>query len=122
MTLSPWTIYLWGIADSVSSAAQTVFALSLLPTAILGGIYILAKCQADEDWEGFPVVKSWFRRAITVAIFNLLLATFLPSSKTIAMMVVLPAIVNSEPIQKDLTEVYRMAVDALKDQLTPEKK
>ncbi len=39
----------------------------------------------------------------------------IPSSKTIAMMYVIPAVANSAPIQRDLPIFYDAAVEALKD-------
>ena len=43
--------------------------------------------------------------------------TFVPSSKTIAMMVIIPEIAHSKVVQQDLPDIYNAAVKALKDQL-----
>lgn len=121
MTLSPWTIYLWGISDQIRDATVPVSIFSGIVTII--GIMSSIACYAEDVDEPLKVCVARYRNAIT-AIFALSVFAYaaVPSSKTIAMMVVLPAIVNSEPIQKDLPEVYKMAVDALKAQLTPDTK
>jgi len=49
-----------------------------------------------------------------------LAATLMPSTKTLCAMFVVPAIVNSQAVQKDFPELYALAVEKLKSQLTPE--
>lgn len=119
MTISPWLIYLWGIADQIRTTS--IILMILLVFASFVFLLVWGFCMDEGDEEG---ATSWMKRVQKVgfmAILSAILAAFLPSSKTIAVMVVLPAIVNSEPIQKDLPDLYRIAVDALKDQLVPEK-
>jgi hypothetical protein len=56
---------------------------------------------------------------ILIALFMGVLTAAFPSSKTIAVMYAVPAIVNSTAVQKDLPELYKMGVDSLKEQLAP---
>jgi uncharacterized protein YqhQ len=118
MTLSPWIIYLWGIADQIRTVSIILIIILALAT---GACALVWAFMADEDDKSAP---AWAKRAwkigIAAAVFAVASA-FFPSSKTIAVMVVLPAIVNSEPIQKDLPELYRMAIDSLKAELAPAK-
>lgn len=109
MTLSPWIIYLWGIADGIKGVTGVGAALLIIATFI----FVLIKILEDED--------NALKAAIASAMLAVVLALFsalTPSSKTIAVMVVAPAIVNSEPIQKDLPELYKAAKDALMSTLT----
>ena len=46
-----------------------------------------------------------------------ILSVFTPSSKTLAMMVVIPEIAHSKVVQQDLPDIYNAAVEALKSQL-----
>lgn len=57
-------------------------------------------------------------RAVTTCVITATLAPLLPSSKTIALMYVLPEIANSKVMQQDVPELYDMAIKALKDQLS----
>ena len=55
---------------------------------------------------------------LLLAFFSL---TFIPSTKQMAMIKVIPAIANSEiagEMSKDAKELYKMGVDAIKEQLT----
>jgi hypothetical protein len=125
MTISPWLIYLWGIADELKfSLGFAAFAL-----CIFGGVlfFITLIGQGMSDIHGSPEmsdgtaarIRGYVRRMLKFGIPAFIVSCLIPSSKTIAIMVVLPAIVNSEPIQQDLPELYRIAVDALKEQLQP---
>lgn len=104
MTLSPWIIYLWGIADSVIAFFGTL-------SIVAGIIGVIA--TAIGFVENVSRGKKLGLSALAVAVFSGVLSVLVPSSKTVAVMVVAPAIVNSEPIQKDLPELYRAAKDAL---------
>lgn len=111
--MTPFTIYLWQLADSIKD--------------LFGVVAIILGCAA-----GFLLfIATLEQEALLVKIGAILLvATFLfgactaliPSSKTIAMMIAIPAIANSEPIQKDLPELYQLAKDALKEQIVGGKK
>lgn len=117
MTLSPWLVYLWGIADAVKDSCGFLAFLSGL-FALIGAIVVPMLLEDKETPESIRVSLKKLRSVITVTFFvTTPLAIFTPSSKTIAIMVIAPAIVNSDPIQKDLPEIYNAAVDALKEQL-----
>lgn len=114
MTLSPWIIYLWGIADSINNAAHFFSVGSGIATLVCTVCYLACKYDNDERGvEVLPIKTVW---VIFLAAFSINVA--FPSSKTIAVMVVAPAIVNSAPIQKDLPELYKVAKDALMSTLT----
>ncbi len=107
MNISPFTIYLWQLADKISDA---LFILALISAFISGGCW-LARFLEDAETKKVAV-------ATTLIFFASLLGnTFLPSSKTIAMMVVIPEIAHSKVVQQDLPDIYNAAVKALKDQL-----
>ena len=63
----------------------------------------------------------WAKRLPFGAMVLWVLFALTPSSKTIAMMVVIPKIVDSKVVQQDLPEIYDLALKALKEQLTPKK-
>lgn len=115
MTLSPFIIYLWGIADNL----QTLFCILGIIFGI-AALFTLLFANIERGGFATPEGKRLVRPfAITacLAFVCAACAALTPSSKTLAIMVVAPAIVNSKPIQQDLPEVYSLAVDALKQSL-----
>lgn len=52
-----------------------------------------------------------------VSFLLIVLANLVPTSKTVAMMVIIPEIAHSKVVQQDLPDIYNAAVKALKDQL-----
>lgn len=109
MTLSPWIIYLWGISDDVKAALGIAAAIFLIIT------FAFALIAFIEEIDG--AVKAAVVTGVTAFLFGYFSA-LIPSSKTIAVMIVAPAIINSDPIQKDLPELYKAAKDALMSTLT----
>jgi hypothetical protein len=115
MEISPFTVYLWQQADSfVSFAVGTSIALVAL--AML--ISMINYCEHGLDK---PMPKS-FSVFLSCALVLACFGALTPSSKTIAMMYAVPAIVNSKVVQEDLPEIYQMGVDSLKKQLAPKAK
>ena len=122
MITSFW-VYIYGQADAIQ------FALTLL-AAVLGivggcGALIASIIPASEYSGGKEHKKmciSNLFKVIYAFIPVLLLRLAMPDSKTVAMMVVIPQIVESKVIQQDVPELYNAAVEALKEKLTIEKK
>lgn len=117
MTISPFIIYLFGVTDDIIAAC--VF---LIVTCFIAFVFHTIPCFTEDKQSYWDFYKKTARFAyLPIIIIGLLGATFIPSSKTVAMMVVIPAIVNSEPIQKDLPELYKIGVEALKESLVSKK-
>ena len=110
--MTPFTIYLWQLADSL----KDLFGIA---TLIFGGIaaFVLFISFLDDDKNSAKIGLV----ALLATLLSGAFATLIPSSKTIAMMVAIPAIANSEPIQKDLPELYQLAKEALKEQIVGSK-
>lgn len=89
MEISPWMIYLVDMLETVKFISTGVFLLSLLALIIFG---IMA---VDEDVarQAIKVI------VVPVIVISALLAVFIPDSKTLASMYVIPAVVNNEQIQ-----------------------
>lgn len=105
-------IYFW----SISGSLDTTLELLTLLCGLMCIMVFLAWHIGGVDEAG-P-----FRRKCSILFAILLSAsTLMPDKQTVALMVVAPAIINSEPIQKDLPEIYQMAKDALKQTLQPSK-
>lgn len=110
--VTPLMIYLVDMSETVKYISLGVFLVSLMALIILG---ILA---VDEDvaLQAIKVV------VVPVIIVSALLAVFIPDSKTLAAMYVIPAVVNNERIQnisknglESLDLLTKQWVDELRD-------
>lgn len=95
MTITAFDIYLVSLADKIISPAGFIACFSLGITIFLCVIYFVGFDITEEVKQAKTALK------ITTAIMIVcgFIAVFVPSSKTIAAMYVLPAIVNNEHIQ-----------------------
>lgn len=121
--MTAFQVYLVMQLDSASAAffiAAIVSGLISLVTVVLAGIGV-----ADEDcpWhENTAGVKAFARTmAIVFAVF-FVLAAATPSTKTACAMIAVPKIVNNEKLQGDMSDVYELGMQRIKDELTKEKK
>lgn len=113
MNITPLTIYLWQLADQLKDFSKVVVIMLLISCAIVGFASTYPEMESDTRhgmWR-------WCRKLLIAAASFGFTATLLPSSSTIAMMVVVPEIAHSKVIQQDLPDIYNAAVDALKNQL-----
>jgi uncharacterized membrane protein YdcZ (DUF606 family) len=117
MTISPFEIYLVLQLDSIISAMMTA--------AIIGsvGVGFHALFVGVNNADGFSAkltpTPRWAFVAVAVAF---LVATFAPSSKTAAAMIILPPIVNEglPAIGDEARELYELARDALERSVRPD--
>lgn len=114
MTLTPLTIYLWQLADQISGAASI---LALFAGAILAIVFTIGYGIQSDFPAAAPELKAM--RVISGILFplSIAVAAFTPSSDTVAMMVVIPQITESSVVQKDIPELYNIAIEALKKQI-----
>jgi Na+/melibiose symporter-like transporter len=128
MEISPFTVYLWQQADSLISLFQAASVISALASiALIIAVFAVADCSKyspkEEKDAAESTSKSIFFKgvipSISLFVLSLTLSFLTPSTKTVAVMYAVPAIVNSKPVQQDLPELYQMGVEVLKAQLAP---
>lgn len=110
--MNTFYVYLWTIADNVR---EMVFGVGI------GCIFAaLIACFFSLLEVGYPfeIYKGIRKVACIVGAIVLIVYPFIPSSKNLALIYVLPRIADSKVIQKDLPELYDMAVVGLKSKLT----
>ena len=124
MTLSAWDIYLVTRMDLLKYFFIAVLVLS----AVCVVFFVCCWIDASESWHGKE--ESERKRAWAVKRIMMFLCPFLvgvfgviltPSTKTLAAMIVLPAIVNSEAVQQIPGELTTLAREWLQE-LRPAKK
>lgn len=113
MNITPLTIYLWQITDKIITSSF-VFAV-ILGLAVL--FSVIFYCVSKSDGDDGAAELLIFKASIMPFILSLAMTVLLPSSKTIAMMVVIPKIAESKVIQQDLPDIYNAAIKSLKEQL-----
>jgi len=117
MNIDATTIYLWQLADEVRHLFSGATLLSVIGAIAFSVFYGILKEDRSE-----ALAKSFLgliRASIATLVLSAICSTFIPTSKTIAMMVVLPKIVDSKVIQQDLPDIYNAAMEALKAALKP---
>ena len=123
MNISPFTIYLWGIADSLCTATA-IFA-TVVVAAALGLSLACILVSSDDNFHPeddkqaafFAMLKRTRNTAWIASSVLLPMAVLMPNSKTVAAMVIAPAIAQSKAIQQDVPELYNAAVERLKESL-----
>lgn len=106
--MSAWMVYAWSQADTFRSVAG-VFSIVTLIFVTMFGFFM------HSDGAAIP---RWFRTAGIAAAIIGLAALVAPSSRTIALMYVLPRAAESDVIQRDVPELYNLAIDALRSELS----
>jgi isopentenyl diphosphate isomerase/L-lactate dehydrogenase-like FMN-dependent dehydrogenase len=117
MNISPWDIYWILQLDSVIGAAKAILICCGIVTLIL---LISSPFWVEVISDLRKFATSAARRVAYFAVPALLVTVFVPSSKTAAAMVVLPAIANNANVQQEAGEPYAMAKDALREAIKPD--
>lgn len=68
----------------------------------------------ENDHKSISSILKWFIPVWVVALLGLL---FVPNSKQMAMIYVVPALTESQVVKQDIPELYDLGVNALKDWL-----
>jgi hypothetical protein len=134
MKLSAWDIYLVMQLDAIGFFSLMV-TIALAGIAVSSFISIWRNQDFAEIYEDSPECKSYQKymasanssnklawRTFPVAIVFALISALLPSSKTAAAMLILPAIVNNEAIQQEAGDLYRLAKQGLSELVKPDRK
>jgi hypothetical protein len=119
MSINPFLIYLFGIVDDVRMMCIFIGIISAI--AFLG-LYISCMIDLSENQAISLAVSKTRNRSGIAAIITISCGVLIPDSKTLAAMVVVPAIMRSEPIQRDVPELYNLAIQSIKDSLKRETK
>lgn len=128
--MNTFTIYLWGILDDVRIGCVYLICvaavLAIAPILIVAAMSGKGYLETEKDYQirrskGNSILKLT-KIFLPVSLALLMIRTLIPSSNTFAAMVIVPEITNSDVIKKDLPDLYRAAMDKLKESLEVEKK
>ena len=126
--ISPLEIYIVLQMDSVKEAlpfAVAASACGIGACLFVGGIGASPLSYDSKDEHDQKVVLraasfKWAKRLLVACSLSAATAALLPSTKTLAAMFIIPAVMNNETVQKEAVGLYTMAKDALKEAIKPE--
>lgn len=122
--LTPTTIYVISTIDEVKRVLGSLCVLGFF--IVFGLLFARIGTAIIESEETNEKFCRWFNpmmpKILGAFICVVLLNTFLPNQKTIAAMIVVPAIVNNENIQNISKNTLQWAEEYIKDQLQTKKK
>jgi hypothetical protein len=112
------TIYLLMQADNLKETISLLFGISIV---ILFGV-LIASVSTDTSLEEQKTIAKFRKWVIAVFTSLFVLDTVIPSSKTIAAMYAVPAVVNNEQVQQLPEEILMFVRDFLKEHTKEHKK
>lgn len=120
-----WITRLDGIHNFLISLCIITGILAVLSLIILFSTFMV--CEGKEEFhKAMELELRAFFISIVLFVVFFLASVFIPTTKEMALIKILPAISNSkfmsEELPKDIREVYLMAKDAVKEKLVGEKK
>lgn len=112
MEISPWVIYWISIMDVLSDAVCTVGLFGAMACA---GVLIGCLIEDRMGWVRVSGVS------LLVCVLIMFGSVFIPSSKALAAIYLLPKIANNQEIRGEAAEIYSLAKEWLADQVKEEK-
>lgn len=119
MTITPATLYWITRLDGINCLCAIVAVFSTL-AFVIGVIMWIANLDYNDDYS--EAGKKIAKVTGIVSALALTIGLFVPTSKEMAMIYVVPHITESQVIKQDIPEVYDLGVKALKDWLKKENK
>lgn len=132
MTITPWEMYWFVKFDDIHSFLSPIIVIDTIVIILLGiccfiSLLVCADDTIASDKQFKKVRKSVHKITLVSTVIFLIFSstnTLLPTTKQMAVIKILPAIVNSEFMQKELPaeakELYILAKEYIKDQIKEE--
>lgn len=120
MTISPLEIYFISLVDKVIAISEVALFLGGLAASAFFVFWMIGKAESYKTEEEERTLKRLWRClkfAAICVVCSTVIHTFVPSSKTIAAMYFIPAIVNNEHIQNSTSNALKMLEGLTKEWL-----
>ena len=116
MTITPATMYWFTRLDRITETCGIITVLSAFILLFLTIAYYGTGSNTEDAYEHKTIggVLKWL---VPVWLFCLIGTLFIPNSKQMAMIYVVPQITESQVVKQDIPELYDLGVNALKDWL-----
>lgn len=119
MTISHTMMYWFTRLDGINVFLSKTGVLMTFALLFLIVVYFVETVNAtdQEDVKELNIMKKWIKGLLLPWIFVLLGVLFIPTSKELAMIYVVPSITESQVVKQDLPEIYDLGVKSLKNWL-----
>lgn len=119
MTITPATMYCFTRLDAITGTCDVITILGAFALFFLSIAYYATGTFKNTPAVTYDhkVVKGILKWLIPVWLFGLIGLLFIPNSKQMAMIYVVPQITESQVVKQDIPELYDLGVSALKDWL-----
>lgn len=132
--ISPWAIY-WVLQLDSISGATGVLCLAVAVASVISLVAGALSHTADpEEWysENYkvaaantkaraPIFIRWGKRLAIAGAILFTAHAFIPSTKAMAAIIVIPAIANSDRLQREAGDLYDLAKQALRQAVADDK-
>ena len=118
--ITEWEMYWILKLDGLHGALVVFTVVSAITLGIAGVVWMVCDTEDKDSDRFFRVIKC----SLITCIVCLIPAVFLPTTKEMAMIKVVPMIANSEigsQMPADAKVLYRMGIEAIKEKLTEKK-
>ena len=120
--IQPWQLYLILQADNISSVVENIAVfiswIAGIGTGIAGiaSLFLCIELHVSDEVTNFWKKRWWLAPLIvTVVCASHIVAALIPSTKTLAIMFGVPAVINNPTFQQETGEVYQLLKKALSD-------
>lgn len=122
MNITPWLMYLITRLDDLNLIAAWIGIPALVVAVLAVIVWFPIKFDdelGDKDERDAAAGFTWriIKTASIIALCGILLDVLLPTRKEMITILAVPAVVNSQVVQKDLPELYRRALAVCMDTL-----
>lgn len=118
MTISHTMMYWFTRLDGINTLLTLIGVLCSLTLIFMTIGYFVTSVDQDEQLLFVNyTLKKWIKGLLLPWIFVLLGVLFIPTSKELAMIYVVPSITESQVVKQDLPEIYDLGVKSLKNWL-----
>ena len=122
MNITPSTIYWIAQCDCIREACIPIIIFGIILSTISIGLTAIAFCDEVSDVRGSRWIAATVSLVlVSVTIAGLLGRIFVPTTRTVAAMHIIPAIANNEKVQDCGNRLYDLAIEWM-DALKPAKK
>ena len=121
MNITPSTVYWVAQCDCIRDTCIPIIFIGGLFAIMIGGLTVSLACEGV-----LSRITRWMLGLITSVLVLIVLAailgrTFIPTTRTMAAMYIIPAVANNEKVQDCGNRLYDLAIEWM-DELKPAKK
>lgn len=118
MNISPWIIYWITRADIITNSLTFMAVCASVAAIFTWGLYLINKVEIEKGKEEennieYRISRKLAHVSLFLSIIFILLSMFLPNSKTLTAMYVIPKIANNETVTKILQDTPDKAYKVL---------